>query len=87
MKKMNHEEKLNLVNKVSRGNSQRELIYDLVMTGETGGLGGYMKTLKHYGNYITSYFNAVDRLEKAGLNIKYTPGKLGGYYSGYFQVV
>lgn len=87
MLKMSHEEKLNLVNKVSRGYSQRQIIYDLVMHGETGRLGDYMKALSHYGNYISSYFNAIKRLEKEGLNIKYTPGKLGGYYSGYFQVV
>ena len=84
---MSYKEKLELVNRVSKGHSQRSLVHDLVMYGKTSGLADYMKALSHYGNYITSYFNAVRRLEEAGLNIEYTPGKLGGYYSGYFQVV
>ncbi len=75
-----------IMNKVVRGHSQERVIRDLLQYGRTSGLGYYIASQKYYSNYITSYFNAVNRLEKHGIKVNYIPGQRGGYWTGYFQV-
>lgn len=76
-----------LINKVSKGCNQYRVIRDLLQYGHTSELGYYMASQKYYTNYVTSFFNAVNRLEKHGIKVNYIPGQRGGYWTGYFQLV
>lgn len=76
-----------LINKIARGHNQKSLISDLVLNGVTKTLGDYITSQKYYNKYLTSYANAVSRLEKEGWNIEYIPGIRGGAWTAQYKVV
>lgn len=78
---MTNEEKMELVNKVTKGNSQYWLIRDLILTGITGNFGNYMKAQSYYSNYVSSYLRAISRLQKLGVKVNIQLGKNGGHWT------
>ena len=87
IKEITQEKKYILTEKVSRGHSQRYLIEDLLRYGVTDKLNTYMKAPTYGRNYIESYKNAVDRLQKEiKEDILFVTGPQGGEWSGYYKI-
>ena len=73
--------------KLARGHVQRKLFEDLLISGESLEFHRYMKAQNRYTNYIGSFFNLFQRMEKEGFVIQIVKGRNGGYWTAYAKIL
>lgn len=83
------EQKKKELKKLARGSWQAGILYDLLSGKEVFNpislLRGRARNYSY--KYTTSFYNLLDRLEQAGVQVQYTPGSRGGMYSATYKIV